>query len=192
MAIADILQALEEQAMADIEAVLTEAREHASLITKQGEAEAAGIHDGFVKQVERNATSRASKIVNAARLEAKMAVSSARGDGLEQVFAQARQALSNVRQGGSYDRLFAALAAQAMDGMGGQVVIRIDPADEQRARTAAAAAGVDASVVADLSSAGGLIVEGNNGRIVRRNTLEDRLERSRQSVQTEVAKALFA
>lgn len=192
MAIEDILKALEDQAKADIDAVLTEAREHAALITKQGEAEAAAIRDGFVKQVERNATSKASKVVNAARLEAKMAVSSARGDGLERVFDEAGKRLGDLRGDAGYDRLFAELAREAMEGLSGDIVIHVDPADAQLAQAAAESAPVAATVATDLSSAGGLVIEANGGRVVRRNTFEDRLERARQQVQTDVAKALFA
>lgn len=192
MAIEDILKALEDQAKVDIDAVLTEAREHAALIGQQANAEAAAITDGFAKQVERNATSKASKIVNAARLEAKMSVSSARGEGLERVFGVAKGRLESLRNDTSYDRLFAQLAAEAFTGLTGDVVLHVDPADEQRARVAADAAGVSARILTDLSSMGGLVVEANGGRIVRRNTFEDRLERARQQVQTDVAKALFA
>ncbi|TLM98932.1 MAG: hypothetical protein FDZ75_01240, partial [Actinobacteria bacterium] len=61
-----------------------------------------------------------------------------------------------------------------------------------RADAVAAREGVSASVQATLKSAGGLVIEADNGRIVRRNTLEDRLERVRQYVQADVAKVLFA
>lgn len=192
MAIEDILKALEDQAKVDIDAVLSEAREHAALIEQQANAEAVAITDGFARQVERNATSKASKIVNAARLEAKMAVSSARGEGLERVFGVAKDRLGDLRRDASYDALFGSLVSEALAGLSGDVVIRVDAADEQRAQAAAQAAGVSATVVTDLSSVGGVVVEANGGRIVRRNTLEDRLERARQHVQTDVAKALFA
>jgi vacuolar-type H+-ATPase subunit E/Vma4 len=192
MAIEDILNALQDQAQADIEAVIGEAREHAALIGKQAEAEAAAIRENFSKQVERSARSKAAKTVNAARLEAKMTVSSAKGDGLEAVFSSAGEVLGNARSQEGYDRLFADLAAEALEGIEGDVVLHVDPQDEDRARATAQAAGVSASVETDITTAGGLVVEARQGRILRRNTLEDRLERARQFVQTDVAKALFA
>ncbi len=191
MAIEDILKALEEQAQADIDAVLDEARAHADLIEKQAIAEAEGIRDGYAKQVERSANSRASKLVNAARLESKMAVSSARGDGLEAVFAGARERLGGLRSEASYPNLFAKLAEEALAGIEGDVVIHVDPADAELAQAALAKHGAG-RVETDLKCAGGVVVESSGGRIVRRNTLEDRLERSRQLVQAEAAKVLFA
>lgn len=192
MAIEDILKALEDQAKADIDAVLTEAREHAALIETQAQAEATAIRDGFVKQVERNATSKASKLVNAARLEAKMTVSSARGEALESVFDAASRRLAQARTEADYDRLFAALVSEALDGLDGEVVVHVDPSDEALALSLVDALAAGSRVVTDLSTAGGVVIEANGGRIVRRNTLEDRLERARQQVQTDVAKALFA
>ncbi|TLM97664.1 MAG: V-type ATP synthase subunit E, partial [Actinobacteria bacterium] len=91
-----------------------------------------------------------------------------------------------------YDDLFARLAAEALAGIVGEVVIHVDPADADCAAQAASKAGVAARVETDITTAGGLFVEANGGRIVRRNTLEDRLERVRQYVQSEVAEVLFA
>jgi len=190
MAIEDILKALDDQAQADCDAVVGEAHEHAKLILEEAQREADGVHDGFVRQVERVASTDASKKVNAARLAAKMSVSTVKGDGVTSVFEEARAQLPTLRASG-YDRLFAALAAEAFAGLHGSASVHVAAADVEMAREAAAAAGVSADVQGDLDSAGGIVVEFNGGRIVRRNTLEDRLERSRQVVQADVAKVLF-
>ncbi len=191
MAIEDILKALDDQAQADCDAVIGEAKEHAKLILEEAQREADNVHDGFVKQVERVATTDASKKVNAARLAAKMNVSSVKGDGVASVFDSARTQLPTLRSSG-YDRLFGQLAAEAFAGLSGSVTVHVVAADVDLAQSAAAAAGLSADVRGDLDSAGGLVVEMNGGRIVRRNTLEDRLERSRQLVQSDVAKVLFS
>ncbi len=191
MAIEDILKTLDDQAQADCDAVIAEAREHAKLILDDAQRSADGIHDNFVKQVERVARVHASKITNAARLEAKMTVSSAKGDGVESVFEAARAKLADLR-GADYDRLFDALAAEALDGVGGDVTIHVAQADVERAQRAAAAAGVSADVLGDIDTAGGLVVEAFGGRVIRRNTLEDRLDRVSQMVQADVARVLFS
>ena len=191
MAIEDILLALDEQAKTETQAVLVEAQEHAKLIVEEGEREARQIHDGFARQVERVATADANKVVNAARLESKMIVSSVKGDSVASVFDDASARLSAVRQG-DYAALFAALASEAFAGMDGDVTVRVCAADASLAEAAAAKAGLTATVDSTQEMAGGLIVEANGGRMVRRNTLEDRLERSRQLIQAEVAKVLFS
>jgi vacuolar-type H+-ATPase subunit E/Vma4 len=191
MAINDILSTLDDQAQADCEAIVTEAREHAKLIVEEAERQAQQIHDTFVNQVERVAKLNASKQVNAARLESKMTVSSVKGDGLTSVFDQAETQLFSARDAG-YDALFAALAAEALSGVGGSVTIRVTAKDTGLAQKAASDAGLEADVVADLDSAGGLIVETGGGKIIRRNTLEDRLDRARQFVRADVATVLFS
>ena len=191
MAIEDILKTLDEQADAESAAVLSEAREHAKLIVEEGEREAQQIHTGFARQVERVATAEAAKVVNASRLEAKMIVSSVKGDSVSAVFDEAGAKLSSVR-GSGYDALFAALAAEAFSGVDGPVIVRVSPADESLARSAAEKAGLPATVEPTLETEGGLIIEASEGRVIRRNTLEDRLDRSRQLIQADVAKVLFS
>ncbi len=191
MAIEDILKTLDEQAQEDCEAVLGEAREHATLILDDAQRGAREVHEGFARQIERVARADAARAVNAARLEAKMRVSSARGDGVSEVFETAKSELPNLRAAG-YDALFAGLAAEALFGLDGSVVVRVAPEDAERARTAAAAAGLSAEIDPTLVTAGGLVVEAYNGRVIKRNTLEDRLDRVGQFMQADVAKVLFS
>jgi vacuolar-type H+-ATPase subunit E/Vma4 len=191
MAIEDILKALDEQAQADCDAVLDEAREHARLIVEEGTREAQSIHDGFHRQAERAATIEAAKQVNAARLESKMIVSSVKGDAVVDIFDLAKAKLPETR-GAGYEALFSALAAEALAGLDGAVTLHVAPADAQLASKAAAASGLPATVEPTLETAGGLVIEAHGGRVIRRNTLEDRLERTRQRMQADVAKVLFS
>lgn len=191
MAIEDILKTLDEQAKADCQAVIAEAEEHAKLVLDDAQRNAETIHQNFARQVERVAKSDAAKLVNAARLEAKMEVSSARGDGVTSVFEAAEGKLAGLRQA-DYDRLFGELAAEALEGVEGDVSVHVAQNDVDRARQAVEARGVSGEVVGDLSTSGGLVVEAFGGRIIRRNTLEDRLERVSQIVQADVARVLFS
>lgn len=191
MAIDDILKALDDQAQADCEAVVGESREHAKLIIEEAQLQADQIHATFVRQIERVARSQASKTVNAARLEAKMMESSVKGGGVVSVFDAASLALPTVRESG-YEVLFAALASEALEGVSGSVTVHVASNDGELAKKAVAAAGLTADIVEDLDSAGGLVVDTENGRIIRRNTLESRLDRARQFVQADVARVLFS
>jgi vacuolar-type H+-ATPase subunit E/Vma4 len=192
MAIEDILRALDEQAQADSEAVLEEAREHARLIVEEGKREAGQIHDRFTHQAESVSNAAAAKTVNAARLESKMIVSSVKGDAVVAVFDAALDKLSEARSSGTYESLFLALAKEALEGLEGAVTIEVAPADAALASRAAEASGLSATIDPTLQTAGGLVVEAFGGRIVRRNTLENRLDRTRQILQADVAKVLFS
>jgi vacuolar-type H+-ATPase subunit E/Vma4 len=72
------------------------------------------------------------------------------------------------------------------------MTVHVDPADVDLATRTMVDMGVSAQVLGDIQSAGGLIGELDEGRIVRRNTLEDRLSRARASLQAEAAKALVS
>jgi vacuolar-type H+-ATPase subunit E/Vma4 len=191
MAIDDILRALDDQAQADCDEIIGESHEHAKLIAEEAELQAKAIHDKFIRQVEQVATATASKKVNAARLEAKMIVSSVKGGGVASVFDDARKELASVR-GSGYEALFGALAAEALSDVSGPVTVHTAPADTALAEKAAAASGLAAEVVGDLDTAGGLVVDTCGGRIIRRNTLEDRLERVTQYLRADVARVLFS
>jgi V/A-type H+/Na+-transporting ATPase subunit E len=192
MAIKDILRALEEQARLEREAVLTEAHEHARLILDEADGRAELLRDEHRRAVERAATADATKCLNAARLEGHTAISSVRGEGVQRVFDAALERLSGARSDPGYERLFVALATEAFAGLQGHLVVRVAPVDAGLAASAIANAGVDAEVREDLETMGGLVVESQNGRVVRRNTLEDRLERARAMYQSDVAKVLLS
>jgi vacuolar-type H+-ATPase subunit E/Vma4 len=192
VAIEDILRALEEQGQADCDACTEEARAHAAQILEDAQAKASSIHEHHISSIERTARTEAMKRVNAARLKGRMQVSGVRGEGLDGVFESARQQLPQLRQRSDYPQLFASLAREALDDVEGPVVIRVAPADVDLARQTASQLGADAEVVGDMETAGGLIVESAGGKIVRRNTLEDRLERARPYIQADVAKVLLA
>lgn len=191
MAIEDILRTLDEQAQDDCDAVLNEAKEHAKLILDDAQRSADDVHEGFARQVERVARAEAARAVNAARLDAKMKVSSAKGDGVSSVFDTARLELPSLRDA-RYDSLFADLAAEAFAGLEGEVVVRVAAQDTQRATNAAEAAGLTAQVDATLETVGGLVVVAYGCRVIRRNTLEDRLDRVSQFKQADVARVLFS
>jgi len=191
MAIEDILKALQEQAEADCDAIIADAKEHAKLILEDAERDAAKVHEDFAQQVERVAKAGAARLINSARLEAKMEVSSAKGEGVASVFSSAGDKLTSLRSVG-YDRLFDALADEALASASGEVSIHVAEADVERGKRVAAAKGLSVVVTGDLDTAGGVVVESQGGRVILRNTLEDRLERVGQLVQTDVAKALFS
>lgn len=191
MAIEDILRALEQQVQHDIDAVEAEAREHAAHIVDEAQSEAARIRERYIHQVEKAAESEGARTVNAARLKAKMVVSSARGDALSEVYNAATDDLASIRRSDSYPELFRGLAEEAVRDLGSDVVIHVDPADRQLAEQFAA--GVPGTrVEADISTEGGVIADGSGGTIIRRNTIEDRIERAWQFLQADVAKVLFA
>lgn len=192
MAIEDILRTLEDQAQADCDECLAEADSHAKHILSEAQREAQTIRERYSAQVERAAKTKAAQKVNAARLESKMKVSAVKGDGLEAVFADAGERLGSIRERADYGQVFARLFGEAVAETEGERLIKVNPADAELAQRLVDEGRLEARVEADESIVGGVLVELEGGRILRRNTLEDRLNRARELVQDDVARVLLA
>lgn len=192
MAIEDILNALAAQADAEIERIRDDASAHAKHIIDEAELEAERRHDEFVAQAQRLARSDAARSVNAARMDARRAVLATRDEGVESVFSVVAERLSGVRKDAEYDSLFKRLAEDALGGLEGHLVARVVPGDEALAGKVFAETGAEIEIRGDLEASGGLIVMTSDERIVRRNTLEDRLRTARRFVRSRVAQELFA
>lgn len=192
MALEDIFRALEEQADRDVVAVLEEARAHAAVILEEAERDAKRTRDTRIAEAERIAVARSSQDLNVARLDARKAISHIKDRAVGEVFDAARKSLAGVRQRPDYDRLFLALAEEALRGLTGDFEVLVDPADEDRMRALLAEKGITAQVKPDLESAGGVVVAMNKGTVMRRNTLEDRLEKLSTLAQVDVAEIVFA
>jgi len=192
MALDDIFKALDQQADEECEQILHEAHDHATVIAADAEEEAEAIRLARVSEVERMTRLRAAQSVNAAKLDARKRVAAVKQKGVERSFDRASEILGGIRASDRYPAVFRALAEEALAGVEGDVVMLVDPADEKLASETISALGVTATVKPELSTAGGLAVVLEGGRIVRRNTFEDRLSKVRERAQAAVAEIVFA
>ncbi len=191
MAIEDIFRALEEQADAECDGILDQARGQAKGIIADADAEADSIRERRVSEAEAAARARSSHALNTARLEGKKGVAALKGRAIDDTFEMSLGALSDIRARSDYAGLFEALTAEALAGIEGDFEVLVDPADESLARDALAKLGREGSVKPELETAGGVVVTTHGGRVARRNTLEDRLGKVRHVAQADVAEILF-
>ncbi len=191
MALEDIFRALDEQADKEREDILATARAQAEAIKADATEEAAAICSACVEHTESAMQRKAAQLTNAARLEGKKKVASVKEAAVGDTFGKAAERLDSARDHDSYPRVFKALLSEALAGVSGDVVVLVDPADEALARETLADIGVESEVRPELSTSGGVAVLTGGGRIMRRNTFEDRLEKVRNSIQSEVAEILF-
>ncbi len=192
MALDDIFEALEAQADTEIATVLQDARDQAGAIAEQASDDAENIRAMRLEQAEKVTRSEASQSVNAAKLEGKKKVAAVKEVAVDTAFEEALGLLSGARGSSDYAAAFQALAQEALKGMSGDVEVLVDPADEALAKSTLSALGVDAQVKPEITTRGGLVVAMQGGRIRRRNTFEDRLEKVKQSAQADVAEILFS
>ncbi|MBE0477325.1 MAG: V-type ATP synthase subunit E [Coriobacteriia bacterium] len=192
MALEDIFQALEEQAKADCDQILSGARDQAASIAADCEVECDAIRRKHVEQREREVRAQVGQALNAARLDARKAVAAMKEEAVGRVFDNTREALGSVRSSGEYASLFRSLLEEAVSGVDGPFEVLVDPADVALAGESLRGLGLNAEVRGEISTAAGVIVTTDDGRVSRRNTLEDRLDKVRQSAQARVAEILFS
>lgn len=191
MAIEDIFRALEEQADRDCREILDSAKATAKSVEADAKAEAESIKTAKVEAADAAVRTKASQIVNAAKLENMKEMAAGKDRGIEAVYAGALAKLGDLRGKAEYPKLFKALADEALAGLGSEVVVLVDPADKALAESTLKELGVAGTVEPSIETAGGLVVLTGGGRIRRRNTFEDRLGKVRTTRQAEVAEILF-
>lgn len=192
MALEDIFRALEEQADKDIADVLAEAKEHAKAIHDDAVREAETARETRVAQAEEATRQRTMQSLNSVRLEMRKQVASAKERAVASVFDEARDLLGAVRDRADYPALFTSFLKEAVDGVDGEFELLVDPADVDLGRAVLSELGAKATVSADIDTAGGAVVAVDRRRVLRRNTLEDRLDKFEGASQADVAEILFA
>lgn len=192
MALEDIFKALEEQGEADCAEIISAARDQAGSIADEAKREADAIRAKRVEAAERAVKSATAQQMNTVRLEGKKSVAAVKEEAVQTVFRAALDKLAAMRGSEAYKDLFKALAAEALEGAAADAVVLVDPADEKLAAAVVAELGVGAPVRAEISTAGGLVVATQGGRISKRNTIEDRLEKARTRAQAGVAGILLS
>jgi vacuolar-type H+-ATPase subunit E/Vma4 len=144
----------------------------------------------MVGEAESTARTTSMHKLNAARLQAKKEVAAVKGRAIDTVFSEAREKLQSIRSEGSYEKLFEQLLEEALAGVDTELVVHVDPRDDELARRLMATR--DGQVEADIETVGGVVVSTKDGRIERRNTLEDRLDKLRHLARGQIAEILLA
>jgi vacuolar-type H+-ATPase subunit E/Vma4 len=192
MAIEDIFIALEEQGEQESRETLEAAREQAKGIRDDADAQAKDIREKRVELARTAAALKSARAVNSARLDGRRSVAGVKERAIVTAFDEALTKLATVRSGVGYPALFRALADEAVAGLSGGLVLLVDPADEALANAYLKSSGLAATVDATGKTSGGLTVIADGGSMLRRNTLEDRLEKFKIHGQSEIAEVLSA
>lgn len=192
MALEDIFRALEEQAEQECQEILADARDQAEGILEEAQDEAEEIRKRLVDETERSTRQKASQSVNSARLETKKKVASLKQEAVANAFEKALDKARSIRDSESYAKTFRALAEEAATDLEGDMKVLVDQADVELAKRTFDEMGVAAEVAAEIETVGGLVIVTGGGRIMRRNTFEDRLEKVQQHIQADVAEIMFS
>ncbi len=192
MAIEDILKALDDQAHSECDQILAEADAEAKAIVDEAKVQAERIRTQRMDRVKQVAEPKAQQLVNAARLSNRRELESARMQAVDSVFEDAKQRLVALKQDpGRYEPVMRSLLKEASVNSNGDSAVLIDPADEELVRRLMTDMALTCSVQTVATPYGGVTLTSHEGKIARRNTLDDRLELVRSSSRAAVAEMLF-
>lgn len=188
---ADLSALLEREAGAEIEAILSEARERASEIVAQAESEAETLRASRERAAESQRQAALVRARSSAQLEAASMRLRAQQEAIVGVFDEVGERLDALaRDRKRYAEVLTTLAREALAGLEGARpdAVVVHPDDEATAREALSALKLDAPLETDPSVRTGVRLR--TGRVSVENSLHGRLAALREELASEVAHAL--
>ncbi len=122
----NILKRLDDQANAEVEGILAQAKAQADTIAADYQAQAEAMEETMVQKGTLAAQQRAQRLESAADMEGRKAILSAKQDLVSQVFDQAEQAILNLPQEDYIAFVAASLAKAAPQGTGTVILAQKD------------------------------------------------------------------
>lgn len=192
MAYEDLKEEIEKCSGEEIDAVLDRARRRADEILREAKQKVALIQRESLEKVEEQAKIEKTRAIYRAKSGIKNLVNTEKNAVYAEAFSHASDRLQGVRKNPQYGPVFKKLLLDALgevDSISPEV--HIDRRDEELCRNVLSELGVDASVVCDLDTAGGVEVASHDGSLSVSNTIESRLERSKNLLKPEIFSILY-
>ena len=190
---AELSSLLEKEASTEIEAIVAEGKKRAEEILSTARTEAEGVIAARTRAVKAQREAALVRARSAAQLEASSLKLRSQHDGVQSVFAQAKERITAlIADRSAYEGVFGTLLDEAVAGLAGTSIeaVEVAPEDVELATSAAAKAGLDAKVEANETVHGGVRLRTANRSAVE-NTLYGRLAALEGELAAEVSKALF-
>ena len=192
---ADLAALLDREATAEIEGILSEARNRASEIVAKAQEEADSLIATRKRTAETQYGAELIRARSAAQLEASSLTLRSQHSAIQQVFEEVERGLEEITRKPAYADVLAALLEEAVRSGGidpaGISAIMVNPDDQEVAARAAAKAGLNATIVPETGLRGGVRVKAGNNVIIE-NTLFGRLAALRDELAAEVAQILLS
>ena len=191
---ADLSALLEQEASAEVDTILSEARTRASEIVAKAKEEAEALTAQSKRSSEMQHDAALVRAKSSAQLEASSMRLNAQHKAVEDVMSEARNSLEKLAQGKDFDKTFAGLLDEALEAVGGKdnveaVVVNSD--DKATAEKAADKHGLKSKVETSDSVKGGVRLRQSGGKVAIENTLYERLDALQDELAADVSKVLF-
>ncbi len=190
----ELRQLLEQEAQAEQDRALAEARTRAEEIIAAARREAEEIVASGRRRADDERTQGLVRVTSTASLRAAALVLAAKDEAIRKVFEQAE---ADLRSGAADPKrrraMLLGLVREAMRGVaGGRVLVVASPGDVEAVRDACRELGLDAEVRESPDVADGIRLATPDGRAVVENTVPSRLARARREMVSRVAEILWS
>jgi len=187
MAYENLLKSVDESAKEQERELRENARVTIENIKKKAREQAGLIRQSQISDAEKSASVEKNKLMFIAGAENKARLIRIREQLFSSAFNEAKLRLSRLRNDPEYPDIFKKLTADAAGALGvGTFHVHVDKRDEEICKKTLAALNLDAGIIPDLASAGGLVACLPDGSVIISNTVESRLERAQDLKKLEI------
>ncbi|MEX2536604.1 MAG: V-type ATP synthase subunit E [Trueperaceae bacterium] len=193
---ADLAALLDKEASAEIEGILSEARERASEVVAGAQAEAEALLASRKRTALANGRSDLVRARSAAQLESSSLTLRAQHSAIEDVFKEAEVRIEALTRGPTYVAVLTELLQEALSASGAAPstirAVIVNPSDKEAAATAADGLSLAGKVTTDPHVRAGVRIDGGESNFAIENTLYGRLASLREELASEVAQVLLS
>jgi V/A-type H+-transporting ATPase subunit E len=187
-----LIQAIEDGAEEKIRDIRDSKDREIREIQERTETESSNLRKDLLAETNRRIDVEKNKKIYSAREQAKDYLTRARQDAYLQVFQEADMRLSSLRASPAYETFFKAVMTEIIESLDSEKIrFHVDKQDEPLCRQLIKDTGKEFDIVTDISTKGGLNGSILDGKMIIRNTIEDRLARAKERMKVVVFSGLY-
>jgi len=187
-----LIKAIEDGAEEKIREISDSKDREIREILERAESESAQLRKDLLAQTNQRVDLERNKEIYSAREQAKDHLARARNEAFLSVFRVSDEQLSSLRSSPAYGAFFKAVMAEITESLDSEKIrLHIDQKDEALCRQLIKDTAREFEIVTDLTTKGGLIGSTPDGKVVIRNTIEDRLARAKERMKVIVFSGLY-
>jgi len=189
----NLIASMEVSAEKSFTETVQKAHHEAEAIKRSAEATAETIKASHLESAQKSVDAERNKLIYNVKAENKMRIIKEKDAVIQQAFLNAEKSLDNFRDSTRYKEDFKKMLQEAIRELGEEKVsLHIDPRDETLCRQVLEELGRNSEIIKDLTTAGGLAVSTNDGKVVVSNTIESRLGNVKEFLKREIFSTLFS
>lgn len=187
-----LIQSMELEAGKKIQEISDRIAGERNKILEKARVEGENIRAATVKRIEERAAMEMNKKVYEAKEKVSENIALEHESAIDEVFSKARSNLDLTRQDTGYPASFGRMLDEVLDGLSGDdFVLHVDQRDLDLCKKLVHDRNLDVRILPDIATAGGLTGSCYDGKIVVRNTIEDRLLQAKKIMKYSIFRALY-